>query len=881
MAEPPVSPPKEESRVPEPDDDPSTVLTTASAQSPQEEQDGLEFQIALDALATGNTEPLKLHLARIQGLDPSLVSIRSSPWNADDEARPGSKLTYVGEMDQVGEPDGGVENLGARKEKKWRRVELDVPDELFTYQPLEVEKREIRLLRLGPPDGEGIIRSLEMQSFPLNEVPKFYALSYVWGQPDLIMPLPVNGRRIMITQNLFKAIQTTFNRYVDVWLWADGICINQEDLVERGSQVGLMGSIYGEASLVVAHTGHHRYAVQKVGDEENFTDVTEMDGDELMRGMRSMRLDEMERVDESALKSGSLEETGKHDEYEGLEEEHGLEEEKNPALPEPGVSQSAISLMNYLSRIWSSDDDYALKDDEEWRKRNLPDTSEGNAEIWLKLFSIWSEDWFYRSWVTQEAVLGKKVVLLIDDTACSLDFVMKFWERARKRDMPEILKHGPLADEYSRIMHLSPVTAMNVLRDSTHPQPETLTLGDEEPPAQEAETKTETGSEGHAKHRPGLLRLLSLFRMNLASDPRDKVYSFLGLAKGDELAKSIAPDYSETNTTTKLYRNVAVRFVENGRGPELLQYSGLDHSIPELPSWAPDWSHQTRSTIPADLYNCSGPSTPRMSVSPTDPNKLLIRGAIVDRIKWNGMAWRYYSHDRKQEKFAPFKEAPERMFPPFSDEDSRCLIRTMALQGGAEHCSKFGNNKSLEDAMARTLCMDRTWRGERTNSDTSFLESFEAFQRLYGEGPGESLPEDKKVYWSGIFAWIWDFNEQEEGELRKKSWPFEVAFQEAHKGRRFCATREGYLCTAPYNTERGDRVVLFEGFKIPFILRREDEDWKIVGDCYVHGIMDGELVIPVQDGEAKPDEVMKDANGDLFALRTSAGFAEFHEFSIV
>lgn len=123
----------------------------------------------------------------------------------------------------------------------------------------------------------------------------------------------------------------------------------------------------------------------------------------------------------------------------------------------------------------------------------------------------------------------------------------------------------------------------------------------------------------------------------------------------------------------------------------------------------------------------------------------------------------------KQEQFASFKEAPEQTFPPFSDEDSRCLIRTMALQGGSEYYSKFGNDESLEAAIAKTLCMDRTWRGERTCTDSSFVESFAAFQKLYGEGPGETLPEDKKVHWSGIFAWIWDFDEQEESQLRKKS----------------------------------------------------------------------------------------------------------------
>jgi hypothetical protein len=36
--------------------------------------------------------------------------------------------------------------------------------------------------------------------------------------------------------------------------------------------------------------------------------------------------------------------------------------------------------------------------------------------------------------------------------------------------------------------------------------------------------------------------------------------------------------------------------------------------------------------------------------------------------------------------------------------------------------------------------------------------------------------------------------------------------------------------------------VLCRGNSVPFVLRRvpDDEDWNLIGDCYVHGIMHGE-----------------------------------------
>lgn len=38
-------------------------------------------------------------------------------------------------------------------------------------------------------------------------------------------------------------------------MWIDAICINQEDAVERGSQVGRMGAIYRQCIQVVVYLG--------------------------------------------------------------------------------------------------------------------------------------------------------------------------------------------------------------------------------------------------------------------------------------------------------------------------------------------------------------------------------------------------------------------------------------------------------------------------------------------------------------------------------------------------------------------------------------------------------------------------------------------------
>ncbi|UKZ64355.1 uncharacterized protein TrAtP1_005571 [Trichoderma atroviride] len=64
--------------------------------------------------------------------------------------------------------------------------------------------------------------------------------------------------------------------------------------------------------------------------------------------------------------------------------------------------------------------------------------------------------------------------------------------------------------------------------------------------------------------------------------------------------------------------------------------------------------------------------------------------------------------------------------------------------------------------------------------------------------------------------------------------------------RRFAVTRRGYFVLGPDALQTGDVVVVLRGGKVPFLLRKVsvggdgEERWVLVGECYVHGLMDGE-----------------------------------------
>lgn len=64
-------------------------------------------------------------------------------------------------------------------------------------------------------------------------------------------------------------------------------------------------------------------------------------------------------------------------------------------------------------------------------------------------------------------------------------------------------------------------------------------------------------------------------------------------------------------------------------------------------------------------------------------------------------------------------------------------------------------------------------------------------------------------------------------------------------GTRIIRTHKGFIGTVPKTTKVGDVVCVLFGGQTPFVLRRDKEKeglYRLVGDCYVHGLMQGEAL---------------------------------------
>ncbi|OTA86022.1 hypothetical protein M434DRAFT_51030, partial [Hypoxylon sp. CO27-5] len=85
--------------------------------------------------------------------------------------------------------------------------------------------------------------------------PSYEAISYVWGDPLDKVDITCNGKTLAITAGLEVVLRHFRSPTEKKILWADAVCINQNDNDERGRQVRRMKDIYSKASQVLIWLG--------------------------------------------------------------------------------------------------------------------------------------------------------------------------------------------------------------------------------------------------------------------------------------------------------------------------------------------------------------------------------------------------------------------------------------------------------------------------------------------------------------------------------------------------------------------------------------------------------------------------------------------------
>ena len=485
----------------------------------------------------------------------------------------------------------------------------------YEYQPLDLSTDNIRLLTLHPGNEDDPI-CCSLSHVSLRSEVAYEALSYTWGDYQDARTIILDSHPVSVTANLETALRRLRypalpkdglareaqpqegNAGKERIVWVDALCINQNDVKERGHQVRRMDKIFSSGRKVLVW----------LGDEADESDVA---------------MDFLKCIDRG----------------EGLFDTNGA----------------------------------AL-------------TSE---TVWKALHKLWARPYWGRVWIIQElaSAIVKEETMFVPqyhaEVGCGnkwlrFDIIQNAWHYLDKyRSHPYVHGNG----EYVTVRNL-----FTILFEYAHKR---LTLG----------------------------ALISLTYTAHATDPRDHFYAILGLAPEADRAVLI-PDYSKS--LTEVCGIFIKHVIERERSLDILAF---DHSDCEAPSWAPNFSLQSRSASIGwrpywQNFRASGDvgtNPPNARFSDT-LGRLSLTGFIVDYI--------------------------ETIDGPFIDVDA--FLRD-------------SNNLLKSSLISRTLQAyhDRKWWDSRDSLVSCISESLETRSdpelsledfRTIGRGTSQELAQDLKQY---------------------------------------------------------------------------------------------------------------------------------------
>lgn len=346
---------------------------------------------------------------------------------------------------------------------------------------------------------------------------------------------------------------------------------------------------------------------------------------------------------------------------------------------------------------------------------------------------------------------------------------------------------------------------------------------------------------------PPLLRLLWLSKESQATDPRDRVSALCGLA-GDASAEGegglgVRIDYDPSYTAHQVFRDVTLAMLRRSRDLSVLSAPRVldEQARFGLPSWVPDWSicHRVMPLAdsvfnvvrPAlsdpvrDKFTASASTTYLLNVS-DDQTHLLVPSIKIDSMKALGSVAEY-GKDMTNVGVARMRENCERILSwlTVTEARSRTPYRTGESRIDAFWQTYYGGHFGVSYREAKSL----------------FFEQWPGIQRLCRLIEWGVL-SNTSVFNAAAYAQVaLMYMSGGAGSSAKNMYLMEV-----QKFRRMGMSTTGYYCLAPSTAEPGDCIFLLQGGAVPFLLRPCGDGLpnratlKLVGEVYVHGLMDGE-----------------------------------------
>lgn len=347
-----------------------------------------------------------------------------------------------------------------------------------------------------------------------------------------------------------------------------------------------------------------------------------------------------------------------------------------------------------------------------------------------------------------------------------------------------------------------------------------------------------------------LLHILRLSRTKLASDPKDRVYGILGILP-NELRDKFRVNYQLP--IKEIYIDVVEILLGSGHVDVICESIHFPAQISNanLPSWVPDWSHDpmARSLASFSLsFSAGSRELPYVEyheerLAPPTRSKLLITGVRIGTIETHGVTVQTLS--RAGEWCWSFWQWRMLLLKHFgissgysddSEENRRCRVVNCEQQ--RRFCLTLSLGKPIRTDSGVTdvelVDKEKEW----------IVKCYSAFAKtIRARQPVLRVDDDLRAFL--------DMDDNMEPEEARRF--LQHNFADAMMGRCFCITDSGCLGLGTGAMACGDVVVVPYGCSTPVLLRPEGyssgngdgwrpQEYRFIGDAYIHGYMDGEAM---------------------------------------